>query len=88
MEDKKNAFQFPCSYPLKVVGINTNGFYSAVCAILERYLERGTHIAYASRTSSGGKYMSITATFVARDYEQLTAIYRDLNELDLVIMTL
>ena len=29
-EDKDEPFRFPCAYPLKVVGRNTNEFYSVV----------------------------------------------------------
>jgi uncharacterized protein len=88
VEEKKNPFQFPCSYPLKVVGINTTEFYSVVCAIIEKRLEPGSEITYSNRVSTGAKYMSVTATFTVRDHDQLIKIYKDLNEHDLVLVTL
>ena len=87
-EDKGEVFSFPCSYPLKVMGKNTNEFYSVVSAIVERHVTAGNEITYSARTSKGEKYMSITATFPAESQEQLYALYKELAENDLVIMTL
>jgi hypothetical protein len=87
-EDKSTLLQFPCPYPLKVMGRNTSEFYSVVSAIVEKHVAPGSEITYSSRTSSGAKYLSITATFPAESQEQLYAIYKELNEHDLVLMTL
>ena len=87
-EDKGELFQFPCSYPLKVMGRNTNEFYSVVSAIVEKHVAGTGEITYTARTSSGAKYLSITATFSAQSREQLYALYKELNESGLVLMTL
>ncbi|HUJ68761.1 MAG TPA: DUF493 domain-containing protein [Syntrophorhabdales bacterium] len=87
-EREKKLMDFPCSYPLKVIGKNTNEFYSVVAAIVERHVHDSSGITYTSRVSSGEKYLSITATFSAESQEQLTAIYRELNDHRLVVYTL
>ena len=87
-EDKGELFCFPCPYPLKVMGRNTNEFYSVVSAIVEKHVAPGGEITYSSRTSSGDKYISITATFSAESQEQLYALYKELGENNLVLMTL
>jgi hypothetical protein len=87
-EDKDELFNFPCTYPLKVMGRNTNEFYSVVSAIVEKHVAPGTEITYSTRTSSGDKYISITATFPAESQEQLYALYKELGESNLVLMTL
>ena len=87
-EDKGDLFRFPCPYPLKVMGKNTNEFYSVVSAIVEKHVADGGEITYSARTSSGEKYMAITATFSAQSREQLLALYKELNESNLVLMTL
>lgn len=86
--DDERGFVFPCSYPLKVMGKNTNEFYSVVCAIIERHVPEGNEITYSARTSSGDKYLSITATFTMESRDQMDAIYRDLKANHLVLMTL
>jgi putative lipoic acid-binding regulatory protein len=79
--------KFPCSFPLKVMGQNNNAFESAVRAVITRHLQE-TPVLFESRPSSSGKYLSVTATFTATNREQLDTLYRELNALELVVMTL
>jgi putative lipoic acid-binding regulatory protein len=88
MKDKNTAIQFPCTYPLKVMGKNTDELYAVVCAIIEKHIDTGEKVIYHSRTSSGNKYISITATFTAQSKEQLDTVYRELNGHELVLTTL
>ncbi len=88
MDRKTDPFTFPSSFPLKVMGKNTHEFYAVVSAIIDKHIGEGAPVTYHSRTSSGGKYMSITATFQARSREQLDAIYLELNKNEHVLMTL
>ena len=87
MKERVSLLQFPCSYPLKVLGQNTNAFHAMVSAIIEKYVAEGTEITYLTRASSGDKYLSITATFIAQSQEQLSAIYEELNQHELVLIT-
>lgn len=82
-----SSLQFPCAFPLKVVGLNTPAFEQAVREIVGRHLP-GVCVAYATRHSGAGKYLALTATFTAEKREQLDALYRDLNAHELVLMTL
>jgi putative lipoic acid-binding regulatory protein len=86
-EEQERGFHFPCVYPLKVMGRNTSEFYSAVTAIIERHVPGG-EITYSSRTSSGEKYLSITATFTLESRDQMESIYEELKGHRLVLMTL
>ena len=86
--EDKEPFQFPCSYPLKVMGANTNEFYAAVSSVIEKYIDKNSDLTYHARTSSGGKYLSVTATFKAESRKQLDDIYSELNRHELVLMTL
>jgi uncharacterized protein len=88
VKEKEKGFQFPCSYPLKVMGKNTGDFHSVVSAIIERHLPCGSEVTYSSRTSSGDKYLSVTATFIVESRDQLDTIYRELAGHHLVLMTL
>ena len=81
------TLQFPCSFPVKVMGPNTEAFSSTVLAIIEKHISP-SHIAYSSRLSSGNKYLSLTATITAQSKEQLDALYAELNAHELVLVTL
>lgn len=87
-DNEEKLMTFPCSYPLKVMGENTSEFYSIVCAIVEKHVGTSSEVAYSVRTSSGEKYMSITATFSAESEEQLAALYKELSEHPLVKIAL
>lgn len=87
MHDHATCFTFPCSYPLKVMGQKTDAFEKAVREIIAKHLQ-GVPVQYDSRPSGTGKYIAITATFTATSKAQLDAIYQELNDHELVVMTL
>ncbi len=79
--------KFPCSFPVKVMGLNSDAFISEVLAIFRKHLQIAD-FTYTSRPSSSGKYLSITITFTAISQDQLNMIYQELNNHELVVMTL
>ncbi len=87
MKPTSTCFTFPCSFPLKVMGLNNDAFQAAVKAIFDKHLDPAP-VSYTSQPSRNGKYLSITATFTATSKEQLDALYRELNAHELVVMTL
>ena len=86
--EKNSLFRFPCTFPIKVMGNNTDELYPAVSAIMAKHVPGLDGVTFESRLSSGGKYLSITVTFTAQSRAQLDAIYLDLNGHELVLMTL
>ena len=82
------GLRFPCLFPLKVMGVNSERLYPAVHAILKKHVTDLDDAAFTSRRSSGGKYLSITVTFTAHSRGQLNAIYQELNDHELVLLTL
>ena len=87
MHEHASCILFPCSYPLKVMGPKSDDFEKAVRHILRKHL-RDAPVEYSRRPSGTGKYLAITATFTATSREQLDAIYQELNDHELVVMTL
>ncbi len=82
-----SCIQFPCLFPVKIMGLNSEAFPSEVLSIFRSHLGSG-HFTESRRPSSGGKYLSITVTFTAQSQDQLNAIYEELNRHELVLMTL
>ena len=82
-----SCFTFPCSFPLKVMGLNNGPFESVVQTVIKKHLHDAP-VMFESRPSSSGKYLSVTATFTATSREQLDALYTELNAHELVVMTL
>ncbi len=82
------AFEFPCDFPLKVIGCRADDFEALILSIVGRHVPGLTEQAVTRRTSRGGKYLALTVTFVAESRPQLDAIYLDLSQCDRVLMTL
>ncbi len=82
-----SAIKFPCRFPLKVMGLNQEAFSSAVLTVFRKHLDSG-QFTQSVKSSSSGKYLSITVTFTAQSQDQLNRIYEELNRHELVVMTL
>ncbi len=85
MQDK--ALEFPCLFPIKAIGRDTGIFEAVVTEIIQRHVPDFDD-QVTTRPSSGGKYLSVTATVVATSREQLDALYRDLSAHELVLYLL
>lgn len=74
-----SAIEYPCAFPIKVMGLKQDGFVHAVTQIAQRFdptFDAGT---IALRASSGGKYLSVTITVMATSRAQLDDLYRALT---------
>ena len=88
MPDTLDVFQFPCDFPLKAMGHNTDEFEILIVTIVRRHAPDLADHAVSSRLSSNGKYRSVTATFTAHSREQLDALYTELSGHEQVLMLL
>jgi hypothetical protein len=86
MEQNK-LLQFPCTFPLKIMGLNSEAFAVAVRVICEKHVSPD-QLHYARRLSGDDKYLSITATAFVQSKEQLETIYAELQAHELVLFTL
>ena len=84
----ESIWKFPCSFPLKAFGRNSDDFETLVVEIVRRHAPDLEADAVSSRTSSNGAYRSVTATFTAQSREQLDALYAELGGHDQVLMLL
>jgi len=79
---------YPQQVPLKVVGDNGDALREALDLALARHLPESTAVAFEIRESSSGKYVALTATFVADSREQLTNVYTELRQCEAVRLLL
>ena len=80
--------EFPCEFPIKVVGAADVGLQALVAGILSRHVPDLDNTAITTRPSRNGRYIAVTARITARDQAQLDAIYAELSAHDDVIMAL
>ena len=84
----ESALEFPCDFPIKVVGHQRGDFEAEVVARVREHAPDLGEGAVRSRPSQGGKYLAVTVTVRATSQEQLDAIYRSLSGWDAVLMVL
>lgn len=87
-ESQDELLTFPCEFPFKVMGIVADDFEKFVMEIMHRHCSDLTEGAFTTRTSSGGKYMSITIMITATSRAQLDALYMELSQHERVVMVL
>jgi uncharacterized protein len=81
-------FQFPCEFPLKVMGRRTDDFRSLVLGIVQNHVGAIDPAKIEERPSKDGNYLSLTCTFRAESREQLDALYRELTSCEKVLIVL
>ena len=81
-------FNFPCAFPVKVIGKDVDRFTEIVTEIIRRHAPDLALDAVTTRPSAGGKYIAVTATFTAQSREQLDAMYRELSGNEQVLYVL
>lgn len=85
---KDTLLEFPCDFPLKIMGKAHDEFAQAVLAIVTRHAPGFDGGTMEMRASSGGNYLSLTCTVVATSKPQLDALYTDLTSHPLVKVVL
>lgn len=88
MQSKKEALQFPCDFPIKIVGKSNPEFETEIYAIIHKHFPNLTEGAIQSRLSKEGSYLAITVIVHATSKEQLDALYSELTSNKQVLFAL
>ncbi len=86
--DPKTELEFPCYYPIRVMGLNEDDFPAFVMELVSRHVPELRGADISTRSSSGGKYLSVLASFTAQSREQVDALNRELADHPRVLYTL
>lgn len=88
MADEASLIEYPCDFPLKIMGRSQDGYAQAVLAIVKTHAPDFDGATMDMKASSGGKYVSLTCTVRATSRAQLDALYKALCDHPLVVMVL
>ena len=88
MTQKQSLLEFPCDFPIKIMGRDTAEFHVVARALVEKHAGRIPDHAIRRSLSRKGRYVSITITVRARSQEQLDAIYREVTSHEDVLVAL
>ncbi|WP_409015194.1 DUF493 family protein [Caballeronia sp. LZ001] len=72
-------FNFPCDFPIKVMGKTHPEFQDAIVNVLREYDNEFHDGRVEARPSSGGNYTGLTCTVRAQNRAHLDDIYRALT---------
>jgi len=85
---EESALQFPCEFPIKMMGRDTPDFRLLVRGLVEKHAGKVTDEAVQAAVSRNGSFVSITVTISATSQQQLDDIYRDATAHNDVLMAL
>ena len=86
--DGGSLLEFPCQFPIKIMGAADAGFDDLVVGIVRRHVADLGEGAVSTRASRGGRYLAVTVTVTATSQAQLDGIYRELSAHERVLMVL
>ena len=86
--ENESLLEFPCDFPVKIVGRAGEDFEDLALAIVTRHAPGFDRARAYSRLSRDGNFVAITCTIVARSQEQLDRLYQELSDHNLVLMAL
>ena len=78
-EQQAPQIEFPCDYPIKVMGEAHTELHQHVLQVMERHAPVFDQSKVTVRDSSKGKWQSITLVITATGKPQLEAIFADLK---------
>ncbi len=79
MSETESLLKFPCDFPVKVVGVCSEGFAQQIVALVQASIVDFRPETVEMRASQGGKYLSLTVTVTVRSQVQLDALYQALT---------
>lgn len=78
-EARESLIDYPSRFPIKVVGVNQDGFVHAMTHIARQFDPSFDAATVELRESGGGKYLGVTLTVLATSRAQLDELYRTLS---------
>jgi putative lipoic acid-binding regulatory protein len=84
----QSPLQFPCQFPIKVMGACADGFADAICTLVQQHDPGFDPKTLEMRPSKNGNYLGLTVTISAQSREQLDALYRALTSHPMVKVVL
>jgi len=87
-EKSDTLLEFPCDFPLKIMGAAQDGFAQAIMDVVLVHAPDFDAAHMEMRPSKAGNYLSLTCTVRATSKAQLDALYRELSSHPMVKVVL
>jgi uncharacterized protein len=87
-DSQQSLLQFPCDFPLKVMGRHSDEFRSIALGIVHKHVAYADVVSIEERPSKDSKYLGITYNLRASSKAQLDALYLELTTCEKVLVVL
>ena len=88
MTEQSSLIEYPCDFPIKLMGKAQQDFTQIALAIVKYHAPDFDTATISVRASKNGTYLSITCTIRATSRSQLDALYQALSKHPLVSVVL
>lgn len=88
VQSRQSLLEFPCDFPIKIMGARVDGFAQAVIEVVLRHAPDFDPAGAEMRPSSKGNYLAVTCTFRAVSQLQVDTMYRELTSHPMVKVVL
>jgi putative lipoic acid-binding regulatory protein len=88
IDQEAPKIEFPCAYPIKVMGFASTVFQVEVLAIIHRHASPVPTKQITERASTKGNYISVTVIIEATGEDQLKKIFDELMQQENVKLVL
>lgn len=86
--EEESLIDFPCEFPVKVLGLSAPEFHICIEKIAKHHDPEFIRDEIKQNTSKTGKYISLTLNIHAKDKPQLDSLYQELTDHKLVLWAL
>lgn len=88
MSEQPSLIEYPCDFPIKIMGKAEQDFVPTVLAIVKFHAPDFDAETMSIRTSKNGTYLGLTCTIRATSRLQLDALYQALSAHPLIAVML
>ena len=88
MTSSSTLIDYPCEFPIKIMGKDEREFAKSVLIIVNRHIPGFDDKSVETRASKKNKYLSLTCTVYVISQSQLDALYQELCDHPMVLMVL
>jgi len=88
MTSQSTLIDYPCDFPVKIMGKYEQSFTKSVLMVVNRHIPNFDDNSIETRVSKKNKYLSLTCTVHVISQSQLDALYHELCDHPMVLMVI
>lgn len=79
MTAKDTLIEFPCDFPIKIIGVNSESFKDDILAITLKHFPHFAKESMTAKMSQQNNYLAITTTVPVQNQQQLDDYYKEVS---------